>query len=270
MNTLLFLIAVSVCFSLVLTVIYAVPSGPSVTVQGNTTKAVTNGTKINSSINTTISPGGYIFTVALTPTQQNLRWKGYVGNVTGTLTLDDANVQTLYSWTLTSVSGEVYATRASGTINWTGINCTWIGDGQANSTFGRLFSNRTIETNENQALSHISPDDNISATFTLTNHSAITVGSRTIGKNDCFAIQTYQNDAAQVFADSATANFTEIILYDGAFNKTSGNVIYATFMHQDIRGYRTDSIHDFQLILPENAAVGFTSSTPYYFYVELT
>ncbi|MEK6946851.1 MAG: hypothetical protein AABX32_04555, partial [Nanoarchaeota archaeon] len=109
LNTLFLIIALSTIFSLILTAVHAVPAGPTLTVFGNQTKVVANGTKVNSTLNGTTSPGGYIFTAILDSTQQNTRWKGYVGNVTGTLTLDDASANTLFAWTLTSVTGEVYA-----------------------------------------------------------------------------------------------------------------------------------------------------------------
>ena len=62
---------------------YAEPSGPTITFIANETKDPAAATLINTT-------GGSITTMALNATSQNLRWKAYVGNVTGTLTLDDA------------------------------------------------------------------------------------------------------------------------------------------------------------------------------------
>ena len=244
---------------------YAAPSGPIVTVLGNSTKTPSNATKINASINGSLTPGGYIFTANLNSLQQDTRWKAYVGNVTGTLTLDDADDNTIFQWSLTSVTGEVYATRASGSINWSGINCTWRGESIARYN----ESNRTVEEFENRALNQSNKDDNITATFSKANHSSFTTGSIAIGKNECFTVQTYQKDAAQVFADSNNANFTPVILYDGT-NITNGNVVYETKIESDVTGYRSDSTYDFQMLLPENGLAGFAGSTAYYFYVELT
>lgn len=262
-----YIMAMAFVLTLLAAEVYALPIGPSVTVLGNQSKQSAVGTKVNSSINGTISPGGHIFTMSIASEQQNTRWKGYVGNVTGTLVLDDANDNTLFSWTLSSsLTGEVYATRSSGNINWTGINCTWIREGSRRYN----ESNRSAEESENAALSHTNKDDNITATFAMANHTAITVGSVVIGRNECFSVQPYQRNAAQAFTDSNTANFTEAILYDGAYNTTNGNVIYETKIERDLVGYRSDSTYDFQMILPESGAVGFTGSTAYYFYVELT
>jgi len=261
----IFLIAVIT----IIPVVYSDPSGPTISILDNTTKNVTTGQKINSTINGS-TPGGHIFTIGLTSVQQNSRWKAYVGNVSGTLTLDDADDNTIFQWTLASIAGEVYATRASGSVNWTGINCTWIADGQTNATDGYESSNRTPEHLENIVMSHTSLSDNVTATFTQTNHSSITVGGVTIGKDDCFTANTYQNNDAQVFADSDDANFTEILLYDGAYNTSTGNLVYSTFMESDNTGYRSDETYDFQMILPEDGTPGFSGSTAYYFYVELT
>ena len=269
-NTLSLIIAFSAILSIVITAVNAVPTGPTIAVLGNETKATAAATKVNASINGTISPGGYIFTTNLNSLQQNVRWKAYVGNVTGTLVLDDASNNRIFAWTLSTVTGEVYATRASGNVNWTGINCTWIADARRNASDGFTNSNRTPETLENAVLSHTSADDNVTATFSLRNHSSITIGSVIIGKDECFTVQTYQNSAAQVFADSDNANFTQIILYDGAFNSSNGNVVYATPIENDVTGYRSDSTYDFQMIVPEKGSVGFTGSTAYYFYVELS
>src|SRR3989338_1042434 len=250
---------------LLATLAQADPTGPTVSVLGNSTKGAAPATKVNSSINGTLTPGGYIFTASLTALQQNTRWKAYVGNVTGTLTLDDASDNTLFQWSLTAISGEVYATRAASTVNWTGINCTWRGE----SVTRYNESNRTIEERENLALSHSSGDDNITTTFRYANHYSLVVGAKTIGKDECFALQTWQRSIAQTFSDSDNANFTQVILYDGT-NTTNGNVVYETKIENDKTGYRADSTYDFQILLPENGANGFTSSTAYYFYVELT
>src|SRR3989338_11154564 len=111
--------------------VYAVPSGPIVTFISNETKQPSAARMINTT-------GGSITTMMLNATTQNPRWKAYVGNVTGTLKLDDANDNTLFDWSLTNVIGEIYATKFSGTINWTGVNC----------------SNSTHISNEEVSLNH--------------------------------------------------------------------------------------------------------------------
>ena len=137
-------------FALILlgsTVAYAVPSGPVVTLIANETKQPGAATIINTT-------GGSITTIRLNATTQNLRWKAYVGNVTGSLVLDDAGDNTIFDWSLTTFVGEIYATRSSSTINWSGINCT----------------NSTVLGLENVLLNHTNPDDNITKTFNSQTH----------------------------------------------------------------------------------------------------
>src|SRR3989339_1648154 len=111
----------TICILIILIAIsyvYAAPIGPTVTTISNTTKAAAGAATVNGTGNDTTYPnkaGGFIFKINLNSEQQNSRWKAYVGNVTGTLTLDDANSYTIYDWAITtSLTGEVYATRASG------------------------------------------------------------------------------------------------------------------------------------------------------------
>jgi len=219
--------------------VYAVPSGPIVTFISNETKQPSAARMINTT-------GGSITTVVLNATTQNQRWKAYVGNVTGTLTLDDANDNTIFDWTLTNVIGEVYATRFSGNINWSGTNC----------------SNSTHISLEERGLNHTNGDDNITKTFNQQSHKGFFVGTREILANTCFSVRTYVNSTSQ------SARFEEVVLYDGT-NESNGNIIYATPLEQDTYGF-DNSTYDFQMIVPENGLATWTSSIAYYFYVELT
>ena len=175
--------------------VFAAPSGPTITFISNETKQPASARLINTT-------GGSITTLALNATTQNPRWKAYVGNVTGSLTLDDANDNTIFDWTLTNVIGEVYATRASGNINWSGTNC----------------SNSTHISFEEKALNHSNKDDNITKTFNSQTHDGFFVGTRQILQNTCFSVHTYVNSTSQQTA------FEEVVLYDGT-NESNGNVI---------------------------------------------
>jgi|SRR3989344_1324356 len=218
--------------------VYAAPSGPIVTLISNETKSAAPATKINTT-------GGSITIMRLNATTQNPRWKAYVGNVTGTLTLDDANDNSIFQWSLTAVTGEVYATRASGNINWSGVNCS-------NSTHLGL---------EDVAMNQTNFDDNISRTFNSISHSGFFVGTREILQNTCRSIHTLNSSREQ-------SRFEEVALYDGT-NTTNGNIIYSAPLQQDAPSF-DNSTYDFQMIVPENGLATWTSSTAYYFYVELT
>ncbi|MFH1849932.1 MAG: hypothetical protein ABH879_07170 [archaeon] len=229
----------------------AEPIGPVVTSISNSTTTTATNTSRNES-----QGGAYIYTLNLNGAEQNSRWKAYVGNITGSLKLDDANSFTFYEWNLGTLTGQVYATRSSGVINWSNVNCSW---GWQNES-----SNRTVSANEDIALSH-SKLDNISSTFTSKNNSAITVGTRTIAAETCYTASPYVNDTAQ----SSTTLFVETLLYDGS-NSTNGNLLYTATVENNVYGYRNGSVYDFQLMVPENGATGWSSTTAYYFYVELS
>ncbi|MEA2036976.1 MAG: hypothetical protein U9O94_05675 [Nanoarchaeota archaeon] len=216
-------------------IVFATPSGPIVTTIRNETLTPASAATINTS-------GGSITTMTLNSTTQNPRWKAYVGNVTGTLTLDDGNNFTVFNWEVTTLVGEVYATRSSSTIGWSDIAC---------ATDSNI-------TNEETALGHTAnPNDNISTTFSTKNHNLFYVGSEPITEDSCYSVHTYKNDSSQ------DTDFEEILLHD------ADNMIYATILENDVMGYTPNETFDFQMILPEVGTDGWVSSTAYNFYVEL-
>lgn len=217
----------------------ATPIGPTVTYNSSETATPASAAIINTS-------GGSITTMVLNATTQNLRWKAYVGNVSGKLTLDDANNFTIFDWPLGAVAGEIYATRSPDTVSWGNINC----------------SNSTHIRNEELALNHTNSNDNISSTFSIKSHNPFYIGNSLIAQNSCFSIHTYVNDTSQ------SSNFEEVLLYDGT-NSTNGDIVYTTVLEQDKPGFDRAS-YDFQMIVPENGLATWSSSTAYYFYVELT
>jgi hypothetical protein len=194
-------------------------------------------------INTT---GGTIATVNLNGSTQNVRWKAFVGNVTGALTLDDASGSTVYDWTASAPSGEVYATRSSAILNWSTITC----------------ANSTHLSGEDFAMNQTNKDDNISKTFATKLHNQFYVGLVQIAQNACYSVHTYVNDSAQ------SSRFEEMALYDGT-NLTNGNVVFGAILEQDKYGYNNQT-YDFQMILPEKGLDGWSSATAYYFYLELS
>jgi hypothetical protein len=233
-------IVVTIVFLAVISLVLAAPSGPTVTLIKNETATPDTAAIINTT-------GGSITTLTLNVTSQNYKWKAYVGNVSGTLVLADAQAYSLFDWTLTFVSGEVYATRTSAPINWTNINC----------------SNTTHMYNENIALNHTgNPDDNITSTFDTSTHNEFYVGTRRVHQNTCFAIHTNVNNVSQ------STSFEEVVLYDGS-NATNGDIVFATTLEQNVLGYNNQS-YDFQMIVPERGLAGWSSSTAYYFYAELS
>ncbi|RLE42642.1 hypothetical protein DRJ48_03100 [Candidatus Woesearchaeota archaeon] len=210
------------------------PYGP--TIDSATTEdpgTSTSGTKLNHS-------KGKITTVKFNVTQPNQDWKGYVGNITGVLVLDDAANYTLYQWDLTTITGEVYATRNSGSITWSNVDC-------ANATH--------VSTEETAMGISSSEDDSISNTFNNGNHPAFVVGTTSIAQNACnYSQYMYVNDAAQ------TTDFSEVLLSDGSY------IIYTGILENKTQGF-DGKRYDFELILAENGDS--STNQAYYFYVEL-
>ncbi|MDD9954111.1 MAG: hypothetical protein OXR66_07290 [Candidatus Woesearchaeota archaeon] len=190
---------------------------------------------------------GTITTIILSATQQDQNWKGYVGNVTGVLSLDDASGNTLYDWQLTGgISGEVYVTRASGP-DFSNVSCP--GTIRNNVTAEHPLYNMT----DTQA-------DSINVTFNDSNHQGFFVGSTEITADSCPSIATYINDTAQTI--DGTQSFQEVIILDNA-----ANIVFTTIIDDNTAGF-DNGIYDFQLIVPESD-VNLTSTT-YYFYTELS
>jgi hypothetical protein len=217
--------------------VFADPTGPgssNINVTSNETYAgQTTGDLVNIS-------GGRIAAINISANVINPRWKAFVGWVNGQLALRDATGDTIYDWTLAVSSGEVYATRTSGTVTWAGINC----------------SNLSVLEAENVALGHSNIYDNITATFSEVNHSAFVVASETILSDSCYSTNTYINNVSQGL------DFEEVILYDGTNN------VFATILEDNLPGFDGTG-YDFQMIIPQNATIG-AANTPYYIFVEIS
>ena len=228
------LLIVSLIFLSTLTI--ATPSGPSnINITSNETKATASAQMVNIS-------GGYISKLNITATMQNPHWKAFVGWIDGKFTLDDSSGSTIYDWTLSSVGGEIYTTRASSTVTWGTIAC----------------ANSTQITAEDTALEH-SGEDNITSTFSGTNTETFVVAGTQITAASCSATNTYVDNLTQ------SAHFEEVILYDS----TNTDIVFATILEDNEGGY-DGSGYDFQMIVPENANETNAMVTAYYLYVELS
>jgi hypothetical protein len=176
-------------------------------------------------------------------TQTNT-WKGYVGNVTGKLNLEDADGDVLYDWSIASTTGEVYALRKSTAPTWANVEC----------------ANAATIANEESALDITgSADDALDQTFSnSTTHAAFGVGSKSIPAGRCNATHLYVNNAS-------SDDFSEVLLRDTA---DSNYVIYASLINNSATGF-DGAQYDFQMIVAENASSGTPTPITYYFYLEL-
>jgi len=189
------------------------------------------------------NPGGTINTVVLDVVQQNDKWKAYVGNISGALTLDDGDGYTIFQWAMgaSEVAGEVYASRAN-SIDWSVINC----------------SNVTLIDTEDSVIGFSGSSlDNINNTFNETTHNAIVTAGRTMVANSCRATATFVNDTKQ---NQSSAFFQEVLFASG------NDLIYTSPLNQGTAAFNYNSTVDFQFIVADDVTQAITT---YYFYVEI-
>lgn len=251
------------------------PSRPrSVQMHGNTTVSYPNGTLMNQS-------RGFIYNLTINETQTTIKWKGYVGQVNGVFALQDADARALYDWTITNITGELYATKegplgadpnyestdpyAGGIPLWHNLSCAVMAminleQAEFNHSQGVEDSyNRTFNSNPYSNPGFYAGDRQITDT---------TMWNATGGEN-CFGINMNVNNTHN------TTHWYETILTDGTFQRFSlgdatsyYDLIYAVLLENNTMGY-DGTQYDFQILLPETALPGSQPNTPYYFYIEL-
>ncbi len=189
-------------------------------------------------------------------------WAGLFGEVTGKITLEDANGNIFYDWTVANPQGEIYAARVN-SVDWTSIRC----------------ANSTERSNEDAVVS-ANPDNDEDAPsrtfltygtndgYTTTNghvgpgHPTFWVGSVQIDQNTCYSAAMYNSSRLE-------GEFWEVMLSDGS------NVVYAaTLANSDSQDNGADGFdgtnHDFEMIVPENGTGTDVATTTYYLWIELS
>ncbi len=199
---------------------------------------------------------GNITAITIYGISQTKSWQGYYGNITATITLDDASNYTFYNWSSAEPRGQIYATLNT-SIDWDGVTCF-------NFSNDSAAFHLTIENYYGIS----APDvDGVNETYTAYDHPAFQVGSRTM--SDCPTTYIFRDDAAQ------TADFVNVLLFDPALNDTGW--IYTTLIEnrstatgnpQDLTCYNGQPC-DFQILVNEDGHGTDTLTTTYYFWVEL-
>lgn len=215
----------------------ALPAGASVAYISNTTAG-------QGVAGSRTDPRSTITTIDLSALQQDQHWKGYVGNVSGSLSLSDAGGNAIYNWALTGamMTGQVYATRNT-SVNFVSVACAAPTTILAEDTF-------------NNASSSLS--DSINATFNGTAHKPFYVGATLM--TNCSSIALNVNNTQQTL--STTSLYPEILIQDNATN-----LIYVSIISKGAYGFN-GNVYDFQMIVGESAIKA--SPTSYYFFTELS
>jgi hypothetical protein len=192
-------------------------------------------------------------TVAGTTVTQT--WQGYYGNITGTITLDDASNNTMYDWTLASPEGEIYASQAA--ITWTSGNVQCYDLNMSDVGHSDDVTLAELEAALGLATADI---DGVDETFTEgTTYDDFYAGEYLIDAT-CPETQTYNGSETK---DSNS--FQEVLLYDNASNE----IVYTGIIEETEPTGFNDQPWDFQMLVGEDGHNGDTSTTTYYFYVEL-
>jgi len=215
-------------------VVLADPIGPNSVDVRSTSKRTDFNTGSNQQV---AAEKGNISNLYVNTTAQTTHWQGYYGDVGGTITLDNANNWTMYSWVgdIVSPTGTVLAATSAVTawdsitcINWTNITGleTWYGMGNSDS-------------------------DGIDETFTGT--KSLTIGS--VSLTNCNATNLYMNDSSQ------TQTWNETIL---SLNNKTQPVIFASTIEDGKDSFINGTKTDFQMVVGTKS-----TNMNYYFYIEL-
>ena len=199
------------------------------------------------------SEGGNTTSLSITANTVSARWQGYYGNVTGNVTLGDAQNNVLYSWIDLSPAGEVYAANKT-SVNWPNIFCVNMTDAPSTENIHRDQMNTFIGyTSDNDRAN----DDTVNKTFNQTfgdDGSTLAVGARTIVNADNCSMVTLNTGTGY-----QTASFKEVILTD---NET---VVFASILENNANGFKNHAT-DFEMIVGVNQ----TNLRNYFFFVELS
>jgi len=201
-------------------------------------------------------------------------WQGYFGNVSGTIWLADSSDNVFYNWSLASPEGEVYASINGTSIDWaytqcfnftaTGTFADDTGNAGGTSQFGTNLS--SLESQFTIASDDV---DGVNETFSLT-------GTHESGgglEHDLFYTNSLQFSAGECLSSHirtsggglADGTFQEVILYE----PTSRAVIFTSLLdEEDVAGF-DGTLHDFEMLVLEDGHGTDTSTTTYFFYVEL-
>ena len=229
--------------------VFADPQGPgTVQVQSPADRRTTG---LDATAGTVVqAQAGNVTALNINSTRLTSRWQGYYGNVTGTITLDDANNFTLYNWQLASPRGEIYAVNHSTTPTWANVECFNFTDDSQNVTLAELESSIGAATSDL---------DGVNETFNLTYTGSFSAGTKSIVAGDeCPIASLFVSDAW------SGVRFNETILHQ---NQSGEMVVYVALLEQDKIGFSGSQL-DFEMIVGDNGNIA--AATNYYFFVELT
>jgi len=261
----LWIVAIFVIALLGVPLVYAViPFGATVT-------PGTNETAPQDAAGNHAAIAGNVTELTLTAFTTTQSWQGYYGNVSGTIQLADGSDNVMYNWSLTSPEGEVYAS-TNDSVNWATVMCfnftaqgTYASDvAQAGATsyFGTNLS--TLEATFNITWDDV---DGLNETFDTDGslpgnagtHDLFYTNNLQFADGECLSMNVFRQGSGQ------DNYFEEVLLYDSL----TRSVVFTSLLEEsDTLGFDS-AYHDFQMLVLENGHGTDTSTTTYYFYVEI-
>jgi hypothetical protein len=245
----IFILSASIVFSIE-------PTGP------DTITDISSGRHTNNSVPYTLqAKAGNVTALVIDSVRATEAWQGYYGNVTGTITLDDADNFTLYDWSIPTPQGEIYASNHS-TVTWSEIFCVNLshtnGTNSNGETPGFNYTSLELDFGINET-----DMDGVNETFndTYVDATGFRVGNVQIDSTDgCSMTHPYTTQAY------STA-WEELLLTDNT------SIVFTSLIRDSADGFQdtTGDTYDFQMLVLENGHVGAEQgTTPYYFFVELS
>jgi hypothetical protein len=234
--------------------IAAAPSGGTITSGANETAPVDPPSSIS-------AYAGNVTLVNVYGSSTTQTWQGYFGNVTGVIELTDASNRTMYNWSSTSPTGEVYASNDSGVI-WTNIQCL---NFTANGTLcaeDSEYRGGTSRCGINETLLDFyynigtTSVEGVNETFNRRDHTAFNTNALSFTLGEC--------GNAKIYNSTGQGSFDEVLLY----SPDSKAVVFASLLQNNGDGF-DGSTHDFEMLVLDDGHGANVAITTYYFYVEL-
>jgi hypothetical protein len=165
-------------------------------------------------------------------------WAGFYGNISGNLSLEDANGKVFYDWSgIGTAAGEIYASNVS-TVIWGSVNCTNSSQISAIESFLNVTG---------------SDMDSLEYTYSGNSHPQFSVAGRAILANSC--------NSTNMFSDGVKNEslFSQILMAD-----SNDCPVFTTLINSSSTGFDGTPV-DFELL----AGVRRSTLTNLYFFIEL-
>jgi hypothetical protein len=183
-----------------------------------------------------VAQAGNVTQLDLSGKAVTTHWAGFYGNISGSMTLEDASGAVFYNWSgLGAPSGEVYASNSS-SVQWSSIYCANAANMSSADTFLGMTS---------------SNPDSVTKTFGSPLHQAFSVAGININANQCNTTNAYTN------AGKSSAYFTQVLLAD-----SRNAPVFTTLINASSTGFKNSPV-DFELLS------GVPGAGTLYFFIEL-